>query len=235
MTHRLCTSLLVAALIMVATGGCASADTSTSGQKSAAAYTELGMAYLSRGQSERASSAFGKALARSPNEAAALHGMALLEQRAGNAVKSASYYDQTLQALGKAPDTPDNKGLAPAQVRNNYASLLYGQGKLHSACQQLEKAAGDTHYSGRAGILVNLSQCQMQLGQSQASHQTLMEANRIAPNLPIVMLALAYDSYERGNFDEARAQLAKYRGQAGDSKDAQVLEAVLAKQHDNNQ
>ncbi|MGJ8523185.1 hypothetical protein R84981_001878 [Carnimonas sp. R-84981] len=221
------TALVILGMVL---GGCASWSSSDSGQQSADAYTELGMGYLSKGQADKARAALGKALAKQSNDAAALHGMALLEQREGNTQASAAYYQRALSALANAKSAADNAAISTPQVQNNYASLLFEQGDTKGACAQLAQAAKDTHYPGRAGVLVNLSQCRLMAGDKDNARQVLEEAQRLAPHQPTVIIAVAYQKLEDGDIAGSRAYLTRYEQMAGSgSREAQVLDAALTR------
>lgn len=229
-THLRRAAISALVILGVLLGGCASWSSSNNDQQSADAYTELGMGYLAKGQADKAHTALSKALAKRSNDAAALHGMALLEQREGNAQASAEYYQRTLSALANVKSGSDNTAVSLPQVQNNYASLLFEQGDAPGACAQLAQAAEDTHYSGRAGVLVNLSQCRLMTGDKDSARQALAEAQRLAPHQPTVIIAVAYQKLEDGDIAGSRAYLTRYQQLAGDgSREAQLLDAALAR------
>lgn len=221
-----CAKQLAFAFLLCNLVACASSSTNH-GHLTAAAYTELGMGYLAQGNSERAHQSFTRALALRDNEAGALHGMALLEQRDGNIAQADEYYQRTLQVLSNIHSNPDNASVGIPQVRNNYAALLFETGRLQEACQQLGQAAGDTHYPGRAGILVNLSQCQLRSGDSEGAHASLQEALRIAPRQPTVILAAAYMDFNDGNIDASQSHLSQYEHLTGTTRESEALKQAL--------
>ncbi|MGJ8526397.1 hypothetical protein LMG33818_002146 [Halomonadaceae bacterium LMG 33818] len=215
--------------------GCASTHASASSAQSASpqakasAYSELGMAYLSRGDTSRAYQAFQRSLALNDQEASALHGLALIEQHNGDMARAGEYYDRTLRTLSKSREITDNGSLQEPQVRNNYAALLFEEGKFEQACQQLSRAASDTHYPGRPGILVNLSQCQLKTGNMTGAGNTLDEAERIAPEQPLVLLAQAYLDFYKGNLDASSAKLSQYVHLKGNTHESDALGQALSR------
>lgn len=224
------TCLRYAAMTMLVVGmqlgGCASWSSSDNSRQSA--YTELGMGYLARGESDQARTALNKALTQNAKDPAALQGMALLEQHDGNAEASATYYQRALAALSNTTAAGANIPVSRPQVQNNYASLLFAQGRISEACAQLGQAAEDVGYAGRAGVLVNLSQCQSMAGDQDASRRTLAKARQLAPDQPTVIIAVAYQKLEDGDINGARAYLTRYQQlTGGNSREAQLLDTAL--------
>jgi len=215
--------------------GCATPHSSSSSAQSASpqakasAYSELGMAYLSQGDTSRAYQAFQHSLALNDQEASALHGLALIEQHNGDMARAGEYYDRTLRTLSKSREITDNGSLQLPQVRNNYAALLFEEGKVEQACQQLSRAASDAHYPGRPGILVNLSQCQLKTGNITGAGDTLDEAERIAPKQPLVLLAQAYLDFYKGNVDASSAKLSQYVHLKGNTHESDALGQALSR------
>ena len=84
--------------------GCATqVGPSNGGEESpAAAYTQLGIAYLERGNLQRAMSSLDRALQMAPNDAEALQAMAMVYQRQGESELADATFRRALDADGKA-------------------------------------------------------------------------------------------------------------------------------------
>ncbi|WP_081803435.1 tetratricopeptide repeat protein [Halotalea alkalilenta] len=225
---RLPAGRLAALALAALLGGCAVASTGDGRNPGAAsAYAELGMGYLGQGEGDRARQAFERALEQDPHDPTALHGIALLEHRAGNDEVAERYYQRTLLELPRRDQRGADEILSETPVRNNYAALLYERQRYGEACEQLERAAKDTTYAGRARVLVNLSQCQLHLGETAAARASLNLAERIAPDQPTVLLALAYLDYAERDMGASRARLTQYERLAGLTREGRALHDAL--------
>lgn len=192
--------------------GCASPAGQPADMDSTAAFTELGMAYLERGNLPRAMAALNRALEQQPNDAEALQAMAIAFQQQGEPQQAEALFQRALKAA------PDN-----SRTRNNYAVLLYEQGHLSSACEQLNRASQDTHYANRAQLFTNLGRCQWKLGEIEPARHSLERARSLDPRYPRSYYTLAELELEQGNPERARRQLELFVGLVGMTPAAQAL------------
>lgn len=144
-------------------GGCANLSDDKEAQEGdraevTAAYTRLGMAYLTRNNLPRAMTSLNHALEADPHNAEALQALALVYTRQGNI----GLADKTFrQALSTNPEM--------TQARNNYAVFLYEQGRIAEACSEFKQASEDSRYAHRAQLLDNLDQCLRRLDDNNAA------------------------------------------------------------------
>ena len=213
--RRLLTRLMITAVSTALLIGCAhqGARTQESTPESAAgAYTDLGLAYLKRGDVSRARQALTHAIALSPTDANALQGMALLSQRQGDSALAEQYYQQT---LSEAPSM--------TQARNNYATFLFKQQRYPEACNQLERASADTEYARRAQLYANLGQCRLATGQLDRAAASLERARTLDPRYARTYLLEARLAQRRDNRAAAQQAVRQYQRLAGVDQESQSL------------
>lgn len=206
-------------------GGCAMrADQPPPDADPAEAYTRLGVAYLARDDLPRASEALDHALKLAPDDAEARQAMAMVHHRRGD---NALAEENFRAALRDAPDL--------TRARNNYAAFLYDQGRIREACQQLQRASEDTHYTNRAQLLVNLGRCQRATGNEAAARASFERALRIDPGRPGSHLHLAELDVAQGRLASAERHLERYRRQAGqDALSARLAEDIARARDDHD-
>ncbi|MGR4066797.1 type IV pilus biogenesis/stability protein PilW [Halomonas sp. LR3S48] len=181
------------------------------------AFTELGMAYLERGNLPRAMAALNRALERVPDDPEALQAMAIVYQRQGEREQADEMFQRAIAAA------PGN-----SRARNNYAAFLYEHGQVRRACEQLELASRDTRYANRAQLFANLGQCQWDIGAIGEARHSLERARSLDPRNPRSYFTLAALELEQGNPDLARQQLEIFVGLAGMTPDARALAQQIA-------
>lgn len=227
MTHRACVpaALRLPALATLLgslwLAGCATQSQGLAGSERTAqpadAYTQLGMAYLERDNLPRALGALNRALSIAPDDPEALHAMAMAYQRQGEDELA----DETFQRVLSA-----NRDFT--RGRNNYAAFLYDQGRIREACEQLERASGDTRYEARGQLFANLGQCQRALGDTDAARQSLARAQSIDPRSPRSYFTLAELELDAGNHERAQEQIETFIRLAGTTPDALRLARDIA-------
>lgn len=192
--------------------GCASLAEQQADADPAEAFTELGMAYLERGNLPRAMAALNRALERSPDDPEALQAMAIVYQRQGERQQADEMFQRAITA------DPNN-----SRARNNYAVFLYELGQTRRACEQLEAASRDIRYANRAQLFANLGQCQWELGEIEKARHSLERARSLDPRNPRSYFTLAELELAQGNPERARQQLEVFVGLAGMTPGAQAL------------
>ncbi|MFG6668534.1 type IV pilus biogenesis/stability protein PilW [Halomonas sp. HNIBRBA4712] len=212
-------SLLLGSVMLA---GCATQSTSPSpstGESAADAYSQLGVAYLERGNLARALNALDRAIEIDPRHAEALQGMALVYQQQGENQLAQRYFQQAVSA---EPNF--------TRARNNYAAFLYQQARFSEACEQLEIASQDAQYANRAQLFTNLGQCYMALDDVERARERFARAQSIDPRSPRGYLMLAELEASQGNFDRAWAPLQSYLQLAGPDPQALRLAASVARE-----
>lgn len=167
--------------------------------KSAASYTALGFAYLERNNAERAKRALVKALSLQPDDADALHGMALIYQQEGEAQLAEQHFKRSLSV---SPHF--------SNARNNFAAFLYSQARYQEACEQLELTVADTLYFNRQQAFENLGQCEIQRQNESAAEAAFKRALQLNAQSEKATLALSELYFRQNKPIEAWRYLEKH-------------------------
>ncbi|HSP58014.1 MAG TPA: type IV pilus biogenesis/stability protein PilW [Halomonas sp.] len=201
--------------------GCVNQTTQPGGNEGdpAEAYTRLGVAYLERGNIQRAMNALDRALAVDPDDAEALQAMAIVYQRQGEEDLADAMFREAIEA---------DPGYT--RTRNNYAAFLFDRNRIREACEQLEQASRDTQYDNRAQLFANLGQCQRELGDPDAARESLARAQSIDSRSARSYLMLAELEFSQGNLDRAERQLESFMRLAGPNANALRLARDIARE-----
>ncbi|WP_434984383.1 type IV pilus biogenesis/stability protein PilW [Vreelandella zhaodongensis] len=208
--------LSVVLLSSMLLAGCATSGSAPNqaNHEAADAYTQLGVAYLERGNLVRALSALERALEIDSRNAEALQALALVYQQQSENELASQYFQQAVQS---APSF--------TRARNNYAAFLYQQGHYNAACEQLETASQDAQYTNRAQLFTNLGQCYLAVDKIEEARKRLQRAVSIDPRGPRGYLLLAELEVSQGNYGQAWEPLQSYLQLAG--QDPVALEMAV--------
>lgn len=91
-----------------------------------------------------------------------------------------------------------------SQARNNYAALLYRQGRYADAIEQLERAADDTTYDQRQMVFLNLGRSYARAGDADKAIAALQRSLRLDTSQPDALIELAEVYVGQGKYPEAR-------------------------------
>lgn len=193
--------LAVASLAVVTTGcatGTGSAQTRTAEQqeKALSARIAAGIESIRMGDPERARRHLSKALEIAPKSGEAHNAMALLYAYERDDKREEEHYRKALRY---------NPGFS--QGRNNYAVLLFRQGRYREAVKQLEKATEDTTYDQRSIAFLNLGRSYAKVGDLEKAAGALDRSLRLDSNQVDVFLELADVAFQRGRMTEAQQYL----------------------------
>ncbi len=179
----------LAAVLLVALMGCVTETSGGRPEPAAAdarlqAQINLARGYLESGDRSRAVEPLERALEINPRSADALGLLAVYYQAEEEFELAETYYRRALRADARHP-----------QSLNNYAVLLYGQGRYREALAPLRTLVRDTSYRGRDGAFENLGLTELQLGQvgeARAAFERALalNANLVTSNLELADLAL---------------------------------------------
>jgi type IV pilus assembly protein PilF len=185
-------------LAACASGGASHADLKTASdqsasEKRAAIRLQLAVGYYQDGKYEIALDEVKQAIAIDPQSADA-YGMRGLVYVAMGEPTLAD--DNFQRALKLAPNNPD--------IANNYGSFLCNAGgRPAQGIAYFEKALKNPHYRSPASALVNAGTCSLKARDNAAAERYLTEAQRFAPDLPVLNVALAQVYFERRDYQRA--------------------------------
>lgn len=162
-------------------------------------YTQLGGAYLQRGQLDVAREELTKALKLDPANGPANNVMAVLQWKLKNFREAEEHFRTSLDTDAKS-----------SSAHHNYGAFLCDRGRLDEGARELEKAANDPLYPLAAEVNVNAGICMLKKGSARVAEQYFREALRGNPQQARALYELAKISLESGEPLPARGFLQRY-------------------------
>lgn len=174
--------------------------------KAVATRIGAGMESLKANDAERARRHISRALELNPSSAEANNAMALYYRFEGDEKREEEQYRKALRLDSKF-----------SQARNNYAVLLYRQGRYEKAIEQLKTAAEDTNYDQRPVAFLNLGRSYAKIADYDKAVAALQRSLRLDSQQAEPLLELA-DVYRiQGNYADAHSYLNAYLSRARQS------------------
>ncbi len=201
----------------LALAGCASLFGEDPAEQAAAENTRLGLAYLERGEPERAEEALRRALEHDAAHVDAYHYLGELYRRQGAFEQADTYYRRAL-----ALDDDD-----PA-LHNNHGVLLCSRGDAEAAASAFERAAADRGYERRARALENAGDCHLGVGDPAVAADYYKRSLALDGGHEGPSIGLARARFMAGDRDGAEAALNDHIAAWGESPAAEELRAALA-------
>lgn len=200
--------VVLALSLVTFVGGCASSTggqerTAEQQEKALSARIAVGIESIRMGDPERARRHLSKALEIAPKSGEAHNAMALLYAYERDDEREEEHYRKALRY---------NPGFS--QGRNNYAVLLFRQGRYNEAIKQLEKATADTSYDQRSIAFLNLGRSYAKTGDLEGAAGALDRSLRLDSNQVDVFLELADVAFQRGQLPESQRYLELFGARA---------------------
>ncbi len=167
--------------------------------KAVGARVAAGMEALKARDPERARRHIARALEIDPDSAEAHNAMALYYRFEGDVKREEDHYRKAIRSNGKF-----------SQARNNFAVLLYRQGRYKDAIEQLEIAADDTNYDQRHMAWLNLGRSYAAVQQYDKAINAFQRSLRLDSTQPDGLLELADAYLAQGQYGDARTYHAAY-------------------------
>ncbi len=181
--------------------GCASSDGSRKRTDASTYNMQLGMAYLNQGDLGLAKEKLDRAMKENPGDPNVHSAMAMLEDRLGHPDKA----DQEFKAaLNLGPRSPD--------VLNNYAVYLCRTGRTDEGVKYFEEAAHNALYRTPEAAYTNAGVCLRGAKRDTQAAMSFQRALQARPNFAEAAYQLADLDFERGETQEARAQVDGFIG-----------------------
>jgi type IV pilus assembly protein PilF len=213
---------MLGAVLALALGGCVTEGTGKPGPAPKEARVEaqinLARGYLDSDDPSRARAPLERALEIDPNSADALGLFAVFYQRDEEPKLAEQYYKRALRAN---PSHPANL--------NNYAVMLYSQGRYEEALRPLESLVEITSYRGRAMAFENLGLTRLKLGQSAEARAAFSRALGLNPELSTSNLEIADIAYREGDYSTALKHYESFRARSRQSPRSLCLGINLAR------
>ena len=183
--------------------GCASrpdVPETADAEELAGIYTEMGLAYLKRGQYERARGRLEKALALVPDSAAALHYVAEVYSRLGEPENAEANFRKALQLTPADPN-----------LQNNFAVFLCAHNKLEEADQFFNKAMINPEYVSPYVAAENAGRCALKSGDKITAERYFRKALKEQPKTASALYHMAVIQFDKKEFFKARAYIERYQ------------------------
>ncbi len=202
-SYHFLTKILCITVAVFALQGCVSEITGSNLQKDPEKRVEVGLnaatEYLRANDVENALRHINKVLEIDPKNAEAHQTMALIYTKEGKLADAEKFYK-------KAIDYDDELSSA----RNNYATLLFSQGRYKEAAEQLKVATSDLSYENRAQAYENLGLSYLKLEQINDAEASFQNALRLNAKSPRSLLELSDILLQRRQYKLAARYLRDY-------------------------
>jgi type IV pilus assembly protein PilF len=198
--------LICLILVVHGLGGCAqimgpdgTLSTSTRSNDVAEANLNLGIAYMQRGDYEKALDKLNKALAADTHHTPTYNALGLLYQKLGKPEEAEQYFKQALSI---------NKN--DAHTLNNYGQFLCANGRYEESQEAFLKAAANPLYELPEIPITNAGTCALENNQPDQAEQYFRNALEKNPRVAVALIQMCQISYDQGNYLSARGYLQRY-------------------------
>ena len=209
---RRATAAIGAALLGAVLAGCASQQAVQQRHDAAIYNTELGIAYLRRGDLAVAQTKLDRALEENSDDPNVHSARALLFAR----LQDPKHADEEFrEALRLAPKNPD--------FQNNYAVYLCSIGRVDEGVQSFLKAARNPLYMTPELAYDNAGVCLRTVHKDVEATQMFTDALTIRPNFAQALWQLADLDFSQGKLEQARREIDTFLGTNQETPDLLLL------------
>lgn len=202
MKRLACIVLVLAAMVLAGCGGAKSVrdgDDGGEGASPAQVNTQLGIAYMRRGEHEVALEKLQRAVRQDSEYVDAHTGLAVLYEQINEPDKAREHYEKAAEL---APDS--------GNVHNNLGQLLCKQGDYEAAERHFLKAVDDPFYRTPAVAYTNAGACAQRIPDPARAEEFFRAALEEREDFPEALYRLSKLKYENGQWMSARAFLQRY-------------------------
>jgi type IV pilus assembly protein PilF len=185
-----------AALLAGVLAGCANPQAMQQRRDAAIYNTELGIAYMRRGDLAIAQTKLDRAVKENPDDPDVHSARALLYARLGDPGEADREFRQSLRLAPKNPD-----------FQNNYAVYLCSVGRIDDGVQMFVRAARNPLYLTPELAYDNAGVCLHSTHRDVAAAQMFGDALQIRPNFAQALWQLADLNYSQGRLAAARQEI----------------------------
>lgn len=201
-------------LFLLVVSGCASqveregVDT----EKAAVANTELGVAYLAKGNYKVAMVKLKKALAFDENNVNAHHYIAELYRRLEQNDLAEEHFRTALELNDE-----------DSAIKNNYGIFLCGNGSYEKGLKLFDKVLTDPLYGDKGQVYENMGLCAEKQGNILSAEKYFETAIKFNKKLPAALLGLAQIEFDKRHTNKAAAYMSRYNTLVENRKTPQSL------------
>lgn len=189
-------AVLAAAVLAGALAGCANQQVVEQRHNAAIYNTELGIAYMRRGDLAVAQTKLDRALQENPDDPNVHSARALLFSRLGDSKQADREFRQALRLAPKNPD-----------FQNNYAVYLCNAGRVDEGVQTFLSAAHNPLYMTPELAYDNAGVCLRSVHHDVEAAQMFTDAIAIRPNFAQAVWQIADLNFSQGKLVQARQQI----------------------------
>ena len=183
--------------------GCASQPVSTNtkeeDQELAKIYKDMGIAYLRRGEVERAQERLEKSFSIDEADSDVLYLLAEVYSRLGRTADAEAYFRK---AMALKPNDPN--------LLNNFAVFLCSQKKYSESEEIFIRVVNNPTYSTPYLALENAGRCVLRNNENDKAEQYFSNALRMQAKLPNALFYMSELQYIKGEYFKARAFFERY-------------------------
>jgi len=193
-------------------------DTVSSSKKLKAAKinVQLGMAYIERGNMQRAKQKLLLAMDEAPDLPEAWYSMGYFLENSGNRVEANKYY---LKSVTLAPHRGD--------ALNNYGTYLCRSGDYRGAINQFMLAVKDDQYLDAPSAYENAGLCALKMPNIAQATNYFKKALLEDTHRPVSRIELAEIYYQQGHFKLAKNELTQFLQISSPTIQSYLLEQKL--------
>lgn len=211
----------VTALLFVMTlTGCATRTVGVDDKKVSAANTELGVAYLARGQYKSAMLKLKKAVEYDDSNADAHHYIAELYRRLGQDELAGKYFEKAIDL--KPNDTA---------IKNNYGIYLCSTGSYEKGLMLFSEVLEDPLYSEKAQAYENMGLCSEKQGNIKAAEENYLAALKYNSKMPSALLGMAKIAFDKNKIKAASFYLEQHNKVASDTPQSLWLGVLIERKN----
>ena len=191
---------IVLSACVLALVGCAATSRAERQRDDAANYnTQLGIDYLKQGNLPVAKDKLDRAMTQNPDDPGVHSAMAMLEDRLGHPDKADHEFKAALRLGHRSPE-----------VLNNYAVYLCRNGRTDEGVKAFEEAAHNGLYGTPEAAYTNAGVCLRAAKRDTQAAMSFQRALQVRPNYAEAAYQLSDLDLQRGEVEQARAEVDKY-------------------------
>ncbi len=207
--------VLIIAIVVLGLAACATNESigkAADASKQAEIRTQLAINYMQRNQLEVAREELEHALEIDPENSAANHAMAALQERLGNNKEAESRFVQAVRS-----DTENS------QAAHDFGTFLCRRGRIEEALEQYKNALSNPLYRQPDISNLRAGECLITHGRTQAAESYFRTALRINPGLSLALYHMADINFRRKNYLSARGYIERYFSIASKTPESLLL------------
>ncbi len=183
---------------------------------------QLGMAYLQKGDTDRAKSKLMIAIEQDPRSSVIMDALAYFFEMTGEEKSAESYYKRAIKLKTQ-------EGVA----HNNYGAFLCRQNRFQEAEREFLLAINQPNYISQGEAYENLGLCALKNNDKVKAENFFQQAILKQPRLQSALLELVKLNYEKDNIRRATAYLERYNS-ISDPTPESIKFAILLAEKENN-